>query len=166
MFTFFLIDARDCITTLLIFYIWPSTFTRLPNGIKWKPSLREVCDSTIIFLNSLTDYETELSRLCQQNRKRGLPDYPVIVVVGEGITIANQFIVCFKDISYKAETFLKALDITFKIYKAYGISFPLEAIGPWQFIASYLYDFDIPDDSYKARILTLISTLRNHLATV
>lgn len=138
---------------------------RLPNGTKWKPSLREVCDSTIIFLNSLTEYETELTRLSKQNKKRGLPDYPVVVVIGEGITVANQFLVCFKDISYKAETFLKAVDITFKIYKAYGINFPLEATGPWQFIASYIYDFELPEDRHKARILTLMSTLRNQLTS-
>ncbi|XP_062539150.1 uncharacterized protein LOC134207445 [Armigeres subalbatus] len=156
-------DSRDCITTLLIFYIWPSTFMRLPNGTKWKPSHREVAESSIIFLKSLIDFETELSRLSNQNRKRGLPDYPVIVVVGEGITSVGQFFVCFKDIAYKAETFLKAVDITFKIYTAYGITFPPEATGPWQFIASYLYDFEIPDDCHRARILTLTSTLRNHL---
>lgn len=160
---FSLTDSRDCITTLLIFYIWPSTFMRLPNGTKWKPSHREVAESSIIFLKSLIDFETELSRLSNQNRKRGLPDYPVIVVVGEGITSVGQFFVCFKDIAYKAETFLKAVDITFKIYTAYGITFPPEATGPWQFIASYLYDFEIPDDCHRARILTLTSTLRNHL---
>nr|XP_019560708.2 uncharacterized protein LOC109429250 [Aedes albopictus] len=156
-------DSRDCITATLILYVWPSVVMRLPNGAKWKPSLQEVCDSSIVFMKSLTEYETELARLHNQNRKRGLPDYPVIVVVGEDIRGANQFIVCFNDIAYKAETFLKALDITFKIYKAYGIAFPLEATGPWQFIASYFYDFDVPNDRYKARTLMLISTLRNHL---
>lgn len=114
-------------------------------------------------MKSLTDYETELARLNKQNTKRGVPDYPVIVVVGEDVKGANQFIVCFNDIAYKAETFLKAVDITFKIYKAYGIAFPLEATGPWQFIATYFYDFDLPEDRYKAKTLTLISMLRNHL---
>ncbi|XP_021708285.1 uncharacterized protein LOC110681115 isoform X2 [Aedes aegypti] len=156
-------DSRDCITATLIFYSWRGVVMRLPNGTKWKPSLQEVCDSSIIFMKSLTDYETELARLNKQNTKRGVPDYPVIVVVGEDVKGANQFIVCFNDIAYKAETFLKAVDITFKIYKAYGIAFPLEATGPWQFIATYFYDFDLPEDRYKAKTLTLISMLRNHL---
>ncbi|XP_062710812.1 uncharacterized protein LOC134288897 [Aedes albopictus] len=156
-------DSRDCITTLLLFFIWPSTVMRLPNGKKWKPSLVESSESTILHLRTLADYETELSRLSRQNLLRGLPDYPVIVVVGPSIEQVNQFFVSYKDIAYKAETFIKALDITFKVYKAYGISFPIEANGPWNFMAYMFYDFEPPENGNKARILTLATHLRNQL---
>ncbi|XP_062714297.1 uncharacterized protein LOC109409342 [Aedes albopictus] len=156
-------DSRDCITTLLLFFIWPSTVMRLPNGKKWKPSLVESSESTILHLKTLADYETELSRLSRQNLLRGLPDYPVIVVVGPSIEHVNQFFVSYKDIAYKAETFIKALDITFKVYEAYGISFPSEANGPWSFMAYVFYDFEPPENGNKARILTLATHLRNQV---
>ncbi|XP_062538250.1 uncharacterized protein LOC134206538 [Armigeres subalbatus] len=135
-------DSRDCITILLVFYIWPSTVTRLPNGNKWKPSLQECRESSILHLKSLADYETELSRLGRLNLSRGLPDHPVIVVVGATIDHINQFFVSYKDIAYRAETFLKALDVVFKIYTAYALRFPIEASGPWNFIAYTLFDFE------------------------
>lgn len=94
---------------------------------------------------------------------RGLPDYPVIVVVGASIEHVNQFFVSYKDIAYKAETFIKALDITFKIYKAYDISFPCEAIGPWNFMAYMFFDFEPLEDGNKARILTLATHLHKQL---
>lgn len=123
----------------------------------------ESSESTILHLKTLADYETELSRLSRQNLLRGLPDYPVIVVVGPSIEHVNQFFVSYKDIAYKAETFIKALDITFKVYKAYDISFPSEANGPWSFMAYVFYDLEPPENGNKARILTLATHLRNQV---
>lgn len=154
-------DSRDFITTLLLFFVWPSKFMTVPVGKRWKPSIQERYESSILHLTSLADYETEISRLSKQNLQRGLPDHPVVVVVGATVEQIDQFLVSYKAIAYKTETFLKALDVAFKIYTAYGISFPIEATGPWNFIAHTLYDFSPPDNGDKPRILTLTAAFRN-----
>lgn len=161
---FQILDAYDCITVLLLVHIWPSALLRLPNGKKWKPSLQESCEGIVLHLKSLADYETELARLSKQNALRGLQDFPVVVAVGESIISVSLFFVSYRDISYKAETFLKALDISFKIFKTYGLCFPFEAAGPWSFIAYYAYDFAPPTDNNNARVYSLIRTLREHSA--
>ncbi|XP_058840956.1 uncharacterized protein LOC131696434 [Topomyia yanbarensis] len=155
-------DPFDCVTFILLTYILPSAPLRLPNGKKWKPSIRESCDAIVVHLKSLAEYETELSRIGQLNLLRGLPDHPMIVVVGEELKSIAQFIVTFKDVSYKAETFLKAVDIIFKLHKAYDIEFPPEAKALWRFIEYFLYNFDLIDDGFKARILSLANTIRQH----
>ncbi|XP_058456686.1 uncharacterized protein LOC131434053 [Malaya genurostris] len=153
-------DIVDCVTFILLVHILPNSTLRLPNGKRWKPSIRESCDGILIHLKALDEYEKELSRIYQQNSLRGLPDHPLIVVVCDELKSIEQFFVTYRDISYKVETFLKAVDIIFKIHKAYDIVFPPEVKGLWQFIAYFMYNFDLTDDSFKARILSLSNTIR------
>lgn len=155
-------DAYDCIAVLLLVHLWPSPLLRLSNKQKWKPSLKESCEGIVLHLKTLADYETELARLSQQSLQRGLSDHPRVVVVGSSLKDINLIFVNYKDISYRVETFLKALDITFKIFKTYNIPFPRETVTPWSFIAHYFYDFEPSnEDPSKAQIVSLTTTLRN-----
>lgn len=118
-------------------------------------------DSSILHLKSLTSYETTLSKQPHRNQLRGFADCPVIIVVGSAIERVDRFFVRYQNVViYETESFLKALEIALKIYKAYDISFPIGAAGFWNFLAHMLFDFEPPEDANKARILTLAAMLR------
>lgn len=155
-------DAHDCLAVLLLVHLWPSPLLRMPNGRKWKPSLNESCEGIVLHLKQLADYESEHVRLSQQSLQRGLSDHPRVVVVGESLKDINLVFVNYKDISYRVETFLKSLDITFKIFKTYNIPFPRETIAPWSFIAHFFYGFEPSNENpSKDQIISLTTTLRN-----
>nr|XP_029720173.1 uncharacterized protein LOC109398328 [Aedes albopictus] len=154
-------DSRNTITAFLLFFFWPCTSIRLSNGTKWRPSVQDSRDSSFLHLKSLTNYETTLSKLPHRNQLREFPDCPIIIVVGSAIEHIDRFFVRYQNVViYETESFLKALEIALKIYKAYDISFPIGAAGFWNFLAHMLFDFEPPEDANKARILTLAATLR------
>ncbi|XP_055591822.1 uncharacterized protein LOC129743727 isoform X1 [Uranotaenia lowii] len=153
-------DVLNCETVTLLSHLWPSSILKPANKYIWKPSIKESCEGIIIRLETLADYEAKISSVHEQRAKRGLPDTPVILAVGETPKSTHTFFVSF-DFLYQTDTFLEALDIVFKIHKSYDLKFPVEAQGTWSFISCFFYDFELGLDRNKANILYWCKMLQN-----
>ncbi|XP_055591823.1 uncharacterized protein LOC129743727 isoform X2 [Uranotaenia lowii] len=153
-------DVLDCETVTLLSHLWPSSILKLSNKDIWKPTIKESCEGVIIRLETLADYQTKFSSIQEQRAKRGLPDTPVILAVGETPKSTHTFFVSY-DFLYQTDTFLEALDIVFKIHKSYDLKFPIQAQGTWNFISCFFYDFELGLDRNKEHILYWCKMLQN-----
>lgn len=108
----------------------------------------------------LSELESDLRRLSHRYDQKGLKATPLLIAVGCDMTHLEEFLVYHGGTYYRFRTFLKALDICFKIFKVYGLAFPREAAGPWNIINHCLYGFDIGTDYYASKIARLSTFLK------
>lgn len=69
----------------------------------------------------------------------GLPIQPFIIIIGQ---LSNQkdILVYFDDIKYKILTIQRAVDVVFKIFHVFNLSYPPESYMVWLFIQKLLYN--------------------------
>lgn len=128
---------------------------------KWKPTFVESRNSFVLWIKSITDLHAEVEAHYKSRAQKGdLPKSPVIVVVAPELTQLKYFIVCFGDARYQLPTFLKALDVCFKIFKAYSLPFPRESAGPWNLLNHVVYGFPIEGD-HRAKIASIASIIHS-----
>ncbi|XP_055586656.1 uncharacterized protein LOC129739252 isoform X2 [Uranotaenia lowii] len=152
-------DVLDCTAVQLLFGLWPCPLITLPTGNRWKPSIQESTDSMIRHISSLSEFESLFARIAKENASRGNKDTPVILIVGDTLKSLDHFYVSFGDVTYKAENFLKALDIILKLHVTYGVPFPRETSAVWEFISLYFYDISVQSEP-SAKIVSFCETLR------
>lgn len=132
----------------------------LPDKTKCKPALIDSRNSFIYWIENVTDLKSKVDDLQQQRCNRYRSDRcPHLVVVGTALTELAFFFVAFGDTFYQLPTFLKALDVCFKIFKSYGLKFPKEVSGPWHLINHVGYGFPL-EGNHRAKI----TTIRNAVA--
>lgn len=157
----FISDCQDVVTFALLAYLLPSSVIFLKKGSKrWKPSFAECREAYFINVNNLSDIETDIQRLYDRCKQNDLPRRPFLIGIGPDFNELKEFLVYFEDVYYRFKTFLKALDVCFKIFKTYNLSFPREAAGPWNLIAHCLYGLDVDGDYYQSKINRLSTQLR------
>lgn len=151
-----LTDCRDAIFSILLPYILPCSVLTLSDKSKWKPSYIESRNSFVFWVKNITDLQSQVDAHHEIRLKRGLPRCPLVVVVGPELTKLNFFIVSFGDSYYQLPTFLKALDVCYKLFKTYQLEFPTEGAGSWNLVGHVIYGFQLKD-SNRATILSINS---------
>nr|XP_029722784.1 uncharacterized protein LOC109401945 [Aedes albopictus]XP_029735446.1 uncharacterized protein LOC115270278 [Aedes albopictus]XP_029735448.1 uncharacterized protein LOC109414846 [Aedes albopictus] len=148
-------DCRDAVFTVLIPYILPSSVLTLQNKFKWKPSYVESRNSFVFWVKNITDMQSEVeSHHKSRLEKRGLQRCPLVVIIGSELNKLNYFIVSFGDAYYRLPTFLKALDVCYKLFQTYLLEFPPESAGSWNLIGHVIYGSQL-NDSNRAKILSI-----------
>lgn len=148
----------------LLTRILPRTHVKCAGKKPWKPSYSEAQEGVVIHVQQLSDLESTLSRLFKVCRDRGISSAPFIVVHGPDWKNPTSFTVWNNVVSYKVTSFLKALDVCIKIYKAYDIDFPPQSAVIWNLLSSYL--FDLVPVIPNASVESLCSTIRLKSAAV
>lgn len=105
-----------------------------------KPSIIEAQESTILFCCDLTEFQEKLTRIKQKCLEKGLLLQPIIVIIGD--RKFNYCLCYYNGIIYKFNSFLKCLDITFKLFRVLNLTYPVEGKHVWYFIESYFYSFE------------------------
>lgn len=70
---------------------------------------------------------------------------PQIVIVGEA-DAPDQFYITINHLSYQVESFLKAVDLTFKTIQALDTVYPKEGQREWLFFQRAVYGFETACD--------------------
>lgn len=153
------LDCRDAAYSLLLPYILPCSVLILSNKLKWKPSYIENRNSFVFWVQNITDLQSkvEAHHKSRSNEKK-LPPCPLVVIVGPDLTKLNFFIVSFGDAFYQLPTFLKALDICFKLHKVYNLEFAKECAGSWNLLNHVIYEFPL-ESSCRAKILSISNVI-------
>lgn len=136
----------------------PAPILTLPNKTKWKPTYLETRDSFVMWMKSLTDLQTQIDNLTSCYQKKRATPSPLVIVVAENLDDPSVFMVYNSGVFYRFSTFLKALDICFKMFKAYGLQYPRESAGVWNLIAHCLYDFPLQAEN-QSKVLSLAANL-------
>lgn len=130
----------------------------LSNKKKWKPSYQEARDSFVLYMESLSELQTEIEKLNLRYRTKGIAPSPLVIVVTEKLDEPCVFLVLSGGVFYRLPTFLKALDVCFKIYKAYGLPYSRESAGAWNLIGHCLYGFP-PEAENQSKVLSIAATI-------
>ncbi|XP_065093331.1 uncharacterized protein LOC135714001 [Ochlerotatus camptorhynchus] len=156
-------DARNYVIVSLLAHILPRTHVKCIGKKIWKPSYSEAQEGVVIHVKQLSDLESTLSRLFKGCRDRGISSAPFIIVRGPDWRNPTSFTVWNNVVSYKLPSFLKALDVCIKIYKAYDINFPPQSAVIWNLLSSYLFEIDpVKQD---ASVESLCSAIRLKLSS-
>lgn len=135
----------------------PCSILTLTGKSKWKPSYIESRNSFVFWVKNITDLQSQVDAHHEiRLKERGLTRCPLVVVVGPELTKLNFFIVSFGDSYYQLPTFLKALDVCYKLFKTYQLEFPPESAGSWNLVGYVVYGFQL-EDTHRAKILTINS---------
>nr|XP_029729073.1 uncharacterized protein LOC109414040 [Aedes albopictus] len=147
-------DTCDWLIATLLAYLLPCPMLTSRDRKKWKPTYMDARESFVLWIKGLDELEAEIARInlvagrCNQTQR------PLVIVVGSTITEVSTFLVYFGGIYYNLPTFQKALDVCYKTYKIYGVTFPRPASGVWNLINHCIYGFE-PEIDCKARVISI-----------
>lgn len=152
-------DCRDATYSLLIPYILPCAILTLSNKSKWKPSYIENRNSFVFWVKNITDLQSKVETHHKSRSKNtGMQQCPLVIVVGPDLSTLNSFLVSFGGAFYQLPTFLKALDICYKLYKIYNLSFAPECAGSWNLLNYVIYGFQL-ESACRAKIISISSVI-------
>lgn len=95
----------------------------------------------------------------EKYKSLGLPFQPIMVVIGTDFQNLKDFYVHYNSISYKANSFLKCVDICFKIHHVLNINYAEESTLVWQFLANYIYKLTSKHDVKNSKLLTFMKDI-------
>lgn len=153
-------DSRDCVTIVLLTYLLPTISVPLKqeNKKRWKPSFAESKDAFVVHATSLAEVETEVGRYRKRCKQNGWHVQPLLIVVGPELTEITDYLVYFGGSYYRFSTFLKSLEVCFKLFKVYQLPFPAESSGPWTLIGHSLFNFQVSATDVHYRKICRIQT--------
>lgn len=118
----------------------------------------DVRESFILWIQGLEVLETEINRLNQRYMRCDQTQHPLIIVVGPDMKQMSVFLVYYGGIYYSLPTFQKALDICYKTFKIYEISFPRPSSGVWNLINHCIYEFE-PESVCNAKVISIANAI-------
>lgn len=119
-----------------------------------KFTIRDSQESFVYVGKSHQEIEDHLMYL--KNKKECIQ--PFILCIGEDISKIVDIYVYFDDIKYSVNSFLRAVDIVFKTFYVFNLSFPIESSMFWNFIESNF--FEIKSNNSFSKVHVLMETLK------
>lgn len=148
-------------TVLLNSVILPTArFTNKSTKLSKKVSIPDANESFIVHLTTINNYEKVISELREKYYNISLTVQPLIIVVGVSIYNLQHFYVYFDNTLLKFDSFLKSLDVCFKIIQILSLEYPKGCSGPWLFIQEYFYEISLPHDRSVSNVCSLLNYLR------
>lgn len=160
-------DSRDCILILLLHAVIkpPLLSTKLLSQDnsnkkrKWKPSISDAQNATIMHCITKIDFQIKYEQLKLEASQAMKTVQPLLVVIGKELTNLDEFYVIFDCVTYNLPSFVKALDILFKVYCVMNIGFRVEAKYLYELIETYF--FKIKNTS-NPNIISLVNQLQHN----
>ena len=156
------LDSRDCILFVLLHAILkpPVVGVGKKGGkkSKWKPSIIDSQESSILYCISPSNYITKVDKLKLKYLEKGLTFQPVIIVIGEQKVKLQYFYVHYDGILYKFTSFLKCLDIVFKLFHVMNFEYPVEGKNVYNFIEHFFYKFKTDKNANVTGILEYLKS--------
>lgn len=112
----------------------------------------------MVHVTSLAGIEAGIDRYRKRCQQNGWPVQPLMIVVGPKLTEITDYLVYFGGSYYRFSTFLKSLEVCYKLYKVYQLPFPVESSGPWTLIGHSLFNFKVPVRDVHYRKICRIQT--------
>ncbi|KYN14493.1 hypothetical protein ALC57_13299, partial [Trachymyrmex cornetzi] len=107
----------------------------------------------------------DINRIQEEKEKRALQlrltIQPYIIVVGCTLAEVNAFYVCIDKVLYQVSTALAAIDLCFKIFHVFDVTYPPESEHIWNIIQLCLYKFSTKSDKQISYVMPIINTLTN-----
>ncbi|XP_055855441.1 uncharacterized protein LOC129918752 isoform X2 [Episyrphus balteatus] len=126
---------------------------------KWKPTISDAQNATVMHCLTEMDFQIKYEELKSEASQNNTILQPILAVIGEDLTDLESFYVLYDCILYKVDTFIKSLDILFKIYYVMNFEFRVETKHVYEFIESYFYKIKSPSNP---NIISLINYINDN----
>ncbi|KAB0793119.1 hypothetical protein PPYR_12739 [Photinus pyralis] len=153
-------DKRSRTLFCILPYVIPTTTIRTKQG-QWRPSRLEVKESFVLHVTDIGKLQHVVEARQDRLSKWKETLQPFIVIVGTEIEDPLDIYVRVETQLYKVCSFLKAVDICFKVFFALNARYPIECNQVWLFIQYMFYEIECPSDKKSVGLSTLINDLRN-----
>ncbi|XP_018364517.1 PREDICTED: uncharacterized protein LOC108762153, partial [Trachymyrmex cornetzi] len=120
-----------------------------------KLSIQERRDSFLLHVQTATDIIPGIQRRKEELRIAGLTFQPTSIFVGQLIAIDASY-VAVKNVLYKVDSSLEAIDLCFRLYMALDCAYPEQASSLWIFIQKCCFDIHLQSDVCNRSLNILI----------
>lgn len=106
---------------------------------RWRPTIKTSKDSVFKRVYSGASIAKAMQIRKTERDKRDIKEHPLIYGIGEYFDEMSVFYVAMGNILYKFNSFIEALDASFKCYKVLKRDYPKESAKFWNFIDAVFY---------------------------
>ncbi|XP_036335974.1 uncharacterized protein LOC118746249 isoform X2 [Rhagoletis pomonella] len=155
-------DSQDYLLSILLTSVL-QTSSRFTNNLgkrSKKITIIDAQESFILRIESINDYQRKIDEIVCKYYSCHLTIQPFLIVVGS-VNDLNSFFIYFDSTLYKFSTFLESLDVCFKIFQVFSLSYPEGCELVWIFIQKYFFDITTKFDCKSSNVVSLINFLQN-----
>lgn len=162
---FFTTDSRDCLITILLnALITPTQLSDTSQKkINFKKSRIKTAISTMVVLIqdiqnisvAIKDVQNELKNYYKHQY------HPLILVKGGTYSSITEYYIYFDNSTYKLDSFLSCIDMAFKLFNVFNLSYPPHSHGIWIFLQKYFFKFTKKYEKHNSKAMRLIYYLDN-----
>lgn len=124
----------------------------------WKPTILDSQNFIVLRVETKNDIKERVHSHRNNLKKKGLTNQPFIVVVGP-VENLNHFYVSVDDFFYKADSFKKALSVTYKVFHVLNIQYPNGAKQIWEFIQAFFFETALKGKK-TSQLMALLSAIK------
>lgn len=106
---------------------------------RWRPTVKSSKNSVFKRVYSGASIAKAMQVRKAARDKQDIEEHPLIYGIGEYFDEMSEFYVAMGDILYKFNSFIEALDASFKCYKVLKRDYPKDSAKFWNFIDSVFY---------------------------
>lgn len=121
---------------------------------RWRPTVKSSKNSVFKRVYSRNSIAKAIKARNIERDKNNIQKHPIIYGVGQYFDEMTTFFVALGDVLFKFNSFIEALDASFKCYKALRLDYPKESVKFWEFIDLVFYKTQFPS------IISLIYSLQ------
>lgn len=115
----------------------------------------------VILINDVQHFSKAVSDTQDQLQKLNVKYHPLIIVLGESYSSLKQFFIYFDNYTFKFDSFLSCIDMGFKLFQVFHLSYPSQSYGIWLFLQQYFFKLSTKYDKHISKVTGLVSFLNN-----
>ncbi|CAG9763573.1 unnamed protein product [Ceutorhynchus assimilis] len=119
----------------LVYLFPPITLKKSRKGGNWRPTRSEIFDSFFMLVDTFDEFQERLSMRRAKLSEHNLTMQPFAVVIG-----GSNFFIQIENQSFKVDSALRTLELTFKMFYALDLGYPCESEHIWLLIEEILFN--------------------------
>ncbi|CAG9772730.1 unnamed protein product [Ceutorhynchus assimilis] len=119
----------------LVYLFPPITLKKSRKGGNWRPTRSEILDSFFMLVDNFDEFQERISMRRAKLSQHNLTMQPFAVVIG-----GSNFFIQIEDQSFKVDSALRTLELTFKMFYALDLGYPCESEHIWLLIEEILFN--------------------------
>lgn len=143
---------------MALFHIPEIIQAGLGYGLKrWRPTIKLSKNSVFKRVYSRESIAKAVRARNIERDKQEINDHPIIYGVGEYLDEMTDFYVALDGALFQFNSFIEALDASFKCYKVLRLDYPKESVNFWKFINLVFYKSG--NEKNSSSIMALLNSL-------
>lgn len=160
---FLILDLSIISVLKLLHNLLPPT-TRLKykineRNINWKPSIQDSINGMLMFVETESSIEEHISNFSLEHKQKNLTLQPIVIIVMKN-ELPIKFFVRIDSITYIQHNILSSIDLCFKAFHVFNLSYPKQSHNVWLFMQKQFYHIKTQYDTPISAVSSLLTDLK------